>query len=358
MTDLERKQFAMMFTDIFGYSRLMSHDESKALKMLSEHDRIVDNIVTSHHGRILKKMGDAVFAVFDSPVDALNCAITIQNQLKARNDTGPAPDRILIRIGLHHGDVVTRDNDLFGADVNVAARLEPLAEPGGICISEAVYEAVKDQMGSKIVKVGDVELKNILQKYVIYKIPSLYGEEFAAAKKSAARKSGASDDGRRAYRVKRIDNLPVASLSPMDLMLFTTGFCAFFLVGLAWFIEGTLNVQSLLAFIREKPLWILILLVALNLCTIYFYANKAIRVIFDDLRDVDGLLDYLVTRIGYHSSVREGGQLMFKPSLYQFIMYSARKIYASVDGTSVILSGNYMFINKLTRIIQSCETPR
>ncbi len=118
MDDFERKQFAMMFTDIFGYSRLMSLDENKALKMLSEHDRIVDGIITSHHGRILKKMGDAVFAVFESPVDALNCAITIQNQLKTHNDSGPLPGRILIRIGLHKGDVVTRDNDLFGEDVN------------------------------------------------------------------------------------------------------------------------------------------------------------------------------------------------------------------------------------------------
>ncbi len=354
MADPERKQFAMMFTDIFGYSRLMSLDESKALRMLSEHDRIVEHVIASHQGRVLKKMGDAIFAVFESPVDALNCAITIQNQLKIHGDSGPTASRILIRIGLHRGDVVARDNDLFGADVNVAARLEPLAEPGGICISEAVYDAVKDRIGSEIVKVGDVELKNIIQRYVIYKIPSLYGPEFAASQKAALEK--AAPDGKRGFRVKKIADLPVTCLSPMDLAIVSTGFCAFLLMGLGWWIEGRVEVQSLLGLIREKPLPLLVALASLNLCTIYFYANKSIRITFDDIRDVDGLLEYLVTGIGYRPPARREGRLVFKPSLYQFILYSAREIHARVDGNSAVISGNLMFILKLIRMVKSCQT--
>lgn len=354
MVNFDRKEFSMMFTDIYGYSRLMSLDEASALKMLQQHDNLVDEIIASHHGRILKKMGDAVFAVFESATDALNCAITIQNKLKFYNDSPATPTRILVRIGLHKGEVVTRDNDIFGADVNVAARLEPLAEPGGICISEAVYEAVKDSIESKIEKLGDVELKNILQKYVLYKIPSLYGDEFVRKQKAASQEK---TNPKKSYRIKKITDMPVSTLAPMDLALFATGFSAFFLVGLNWFIEGTVNLQSLIHFIKEKPLLIFGLITSLILCVIYFYANKTIRVIFEDIREVDELLEYLVTQIGYQAPVKVNGQLEFRPSLYQFIMYSARKIRTSVDGNSVIISGNVMFIRKLIRIIKSCEAP-
>lgn len=131
-------------------------------------------------------MGDAVFAEFGSSVDALNCAIRIQEKLKEYNHDKGEDERILVRIGLHEGDVIVRGDDLFGEGVNVAARLEPLADPGGICISEALYQSVRNATKIEAVRVGDVELKNILQKYTIYKIPSLYHFVMYSARKIKA----------------------------------------------------------------------------------------------------------------------------------------------------------------------------
>lgn len=351
MTAWERKRVAIMFTDIHGYSRLMSLDETRALQLLSQHDAIVEGVVRSHGGQVLKKMGDAVFAAFDSALAALECAIAIQGDLKKHNDAAGRADRIIIRIGLHLGDVVLRENDLFGEDVNVAARLEPLAEPGGICISEALYDAVSSHAGAGIVKVGDVELKNILRRYVIYKIPSLYGDEFAKA--SGATAGGRAETFR--YSVKSVVNLPVGSLSALDLCILSLGLCAGLLFALDYAILGTLDPTAVLSVVRDRPVTFLALLALLTVLGIHFYASKSVRVVFDDVRDVDSLLEFLVARIGYRAPLRTDDGLVFRPSLRQFILYSARAIRARSDGSSVILTGNTMFVVKLIRMIRSCE---
>ena len=171
-----RKLAAIMFTDIVGYSRLMSADEVKGLALLAEHDVIVLKEVAKHDGNVLKQMGDAVFAEFDSSANAVNCAVEIQIALKARNENKSGDERILIRIGLHLGDVSVQGDDLFGEGINVAARLEPLAQPGGICMSQAIYQSVKSHTDISAIRVGEIELKNIIEKYTIYKVPSLYEE--------------------------------------------------------------------------------------------------------------------------------------------------------------------------------------
>lgn len=351
MKNFERKLAAIMFTDIYGYSRLMSSDEIKALNMLSEHDRVVENVIKFYKGNILKKMGDAILAEFNSSVDALNCAIKIQDDLKDYNSKKSRDERIIIRIGLHAGDVIVKDNDLFGEGINVAARLEPLADPGGICISQSVYESAKSHAEFDVIKVGNVELKNILEKYVVYKIPSIYGDEFEE-KEKIERESESNFK----YSLKKINNLPVKYLSPKEMTIFTLLFCTFWILFLAFFIQGRIDIGSLISFVNEEKLFIFPSIVFLVLAMIYFYANRSIRIIFDDIRDVDHLLAFLVSQIGYGPPEKEKNVLIFRPSSYQFFMYSARKIRALIDGNSVVITGNYMFVTKLIGLIRSYET--
>ncbi len=310
METFERKLAAIMFTDIYGYSRLMSSDERKALNMLSEHDRIVEDVIRSHNGNILKKMGDAILAEFNSAVDALNCAIKIQNDLGDYNSNRILDERIIIRIGLHVGDVIVKDNDLFGEGINVAARLEPLADPGGICISQSVYESVKSHAEFDAIKVGDVELKNILEKYIIYKIPSIYGDEF-----SANESIGNKNEQNYKYSLKKIIDLPVKYLSPKEITIFTLLFCALWILLLAYLTQGTIDIDSLIYFVNEEKLFIFFPIAFLTIFMIYFYANKSARIIFDDIRDVDNLLEFLVAQIGYRPPKKAKNSLIFKTLL-------------------------------------------
>ncbi len=172
MNDHKRRLAAVMFTDIYGYSAKMSRDENAALSLLKEHNRLLTGIIENHSGHVLKTMGDAFFVEFDAAFSAVACAVEIQKRLKEYNQDRPQYDRVVIRIGLHLGDVIVDGDDLYGEGVNVAARLQPLAEPGGICMSQAVYQAVKSHTALEAVHHGEVELKNIVEKYVVYKIPS------------------------------------------------------------------------------------------------------------------------------------------------------------------------------------------
>ena len=136
-------------------------------------------MIEKNSGKILKKMGDAIFAEFASSVDAVRCAIEIQTALKDFNSDKSLEDMIIIRIGIHLGDVMVHGDDLFGEGINVAARLEPLAAPGGICLSQAVYQSVQSNLDLSAILVGEMELKNIIEKYVVYKIPPFYAEDLA-----------------------------------------------------------------------------------------------------------------------------------------------------------------------------------
>lgn len=177
MSNDTRKLAAIMFTDIVGYSRIMSIDEQHGMDLLDTHDSILTPIIEKKNGKILKKIGDAFFIEFKSAVEAVECAIEIQTALKEYNREREFKDKIIIRIGLHLGDVVVHGDDLRGEGINIAARLEPLAEPGGICLSQSVYHAVRAHVAMNALKIGEIELKNILEKHVIYKIPTFYAED-------------------------------------------------------------------------------------------------------------------------------------------------------------------------------------
>jgi adenylate cyclase len=137
---VERKLAAIFAADVEGYSRLMGLDEVGTLRTLTAYRVIIDRLIASHRGRIFNTAGDSLVADFASAVDAVECAVEVQDAIAKENADKPAAEQMRFRIGLHVGDIIVQGDNLFGDAVNVAARLEALAEPGGICVSGAVRD--------------------------------------------------------------------------------------------------------------------------------------------------------------------------------------------------------------------------
>src|SRR3954471_14980378 len=158
---MKRKIAAIFAADIAGYSRLVAEDEEETLRRLASYREVVDDFIARAGGRIFNTAGDAVLAEFPSAVEAVRCAIDIQESLRTRNMAYPPSRQMAFRIGITIGDVVERDGDLLGDGVNIAARLEGLAEVGGICISRAVHEQVANKLSVQFADIGAQEVKNI-----------------------------------------------------------------------------------------------------------------------------------------------------------------------------------------------------
>jgi adenylate cyclase len=158
---MKRKIAAIFAADIAGYSRLVAEDEEETLRRLASYRAVTDDFIAKAGGRIFNTAGDAVLAEFPSAVEAVRCAIDIQESLRTRNMAYPPSRQMAFRIGITIGDVVERDGDLLGDGVNIAARLEGLAEVGGICISRAVHEQVANKLSVQFADIGAQEVKNI-----------------------------------------------------------------------------------------------------------------------------------------------------------------------------------------------------
>ncbi len=158
---MKRKIAAIFAADIAGYSRLVAEDEEETLRRLASYRSVVDDFIARAGGRIFNTAGDAVLAEFPSAVDAVRCAIDIQESLRTRNMAYPPSRHMSFRIGINIGDVIERDGDLLGDGVNIAARLEGLAEVGGICISRSVHEQVANKLSVQFADIGAQEVKNI-----------------------------------------------------------------------------------------------------------------------------------------------------------------------------------------------------
>ncbi len=166
----ERRLAAIMFSDICGYSKAMEADEQRALGLVSLHNQVVQSGADQYGGRIIKAMGDGLLVEFSSAVNAVKCAVAVQESIGNYNKEVPEADRIFIRIGIHLGDVVVAGADILGDGVNVASRIEPFAEPGGICISRDILDLVSNKLEIQAVHIGAKELKNISKQVEIYKI--------------------------------------------------------------------------------------------------------------------------------------------------------------------------------------------
>src|SRR6266481_6164966 len=167
----QRRLAAIVSADVVGYSRLMGQDESRTLAALKAHRReLIDPKIAEYGGRIVKTTGDGLLLEFPSVVDAVRCAVDVQRGMAERN-SGKAPDqRIDFRIGINVGDIIIDSDDIYGDGVNVAARLQTLAEPGGICVSRVVRDQVLDKLSFRFEELGAQAVKNIARPVQAYRV--------------------------------------------------------------------------------------------------------------------------------------------------------------------------------------------
>jgi adenylate cyclase len=164
----ERKLVAILSADVAGYSRLMGEDEAGTLAVLSAHREVIDDLIQMRGGRIVGTAGDSVLAEFASVVEAVHCAVEIQQAMTARNAELPDERKMLFRIGVNVGDVIVKGDDIFGDGVNVAARLQTLAVPGGICISRSVRDQLRDKSPFLFEDQGEQQMKNIARPVRVF----------------------------------------------------------------------------------------------------------------------------------------------------------------------------------------------
>jgi len=207
---LERRLAAILAADVVGFSRLMGEDESGTLDRLkSLRTELVQPQISEHSGRIVKLMGDGLLAEFPSVVEAVQCAVDIQQGAGGREVDMPPEQRIRLRIGVNLGDIIVEGSDIYGDGVNVAARLETLAETDGICVSGAVFDQVKGKVGLVFVDLGEQQVKNIAQPVRVYRIDL----EVQRAAGPATRSTAASPNDLELLKRPAIAVLPFDNMS-------------------------------------------------------------------------------------------------------------------------------------------------
>jgi adenylate cyclase len=195
---VERRLAAILAADIAGYSRLMGIDEEGTLRELKAHrSALLDPKIAEHRGRIVKTTGDGLLVEFQSVVDAVRCAVEVQRRMAERTADVPVDKRIEFRIGIHQGDIIIDEGDIFGDGVNLAARLEGLAEPGGICISRVVRDEVRDKLDIAFDDLGEQQVKNIARPVRVFRIRAALTHPAARAPGSPlSRNAGEGAEGR------------------------------------------------------------------------------------------------------------------------------------------------------------------
>ena len=186
---MERKLAAILSADVTGYSRLMGEDEVATIETLTAHRIVTDSLIQQHHGRIVNIAGDSVLAEFASAVDAVQCAVEIQHALKANNADLSPKRQMEFRIGINVGDVVVAGEELYGDGVNVAARLQGLADAGGIFIAGTVYDQVKNKLALQYENLGEQTVKNIAEPVRVFRIQTEQDTKNQKAEDSASQKA-------------------------------------------------------------------------------------------------------------------------------------------------------------------------
>src|SRR5512136_2522761 len=167
--EVKRKLAAILSADVKGYSRLMGEDEETTLRTLNAYKEVMGSLIQQHRGRVVGAAGDSVLAEFGSVVDAVQCAVEIQQVLRGKNAVVPENRRMEFRIGINLGDVIEDGDLIYGDGVNIAARLEGLAEAGGICISESAYQQIENKLPLRYKYLGEHQVKNIAKPVRVYR---------------------------------------------------------------------------------------------------------------------------------------------------------------------------------------------
>src|SRR5262245_22142119 len=187
---MERRLAAILSADVKGYSRLMGDDEIATIRTITEYRTLMAALIQQHRGRVIDSPGDNLLAEFASVVEAVQCAVTIQHELRARNEALPPHRRMEFRIGVNLGDVIAEGERIYGDGVNIAARLESLAEAGGLCISGTVYDQIKTKLALGYEDLGAQAVKNIAEPVRVYRVQLDLGAVVPAVDQQAERTVG------------------------------------------------------------------------------------------------------------------------------------------------------------------------
>lgn len=343
-----RKLSTIVFTDIAGFSELMRENEQLTLKMLELHDRMAEEIFSGYRGRIVKKLGDGLLAVFESVNEAFLANRMFQEEIKSFNNENPDGKKLLVRVGIHAGDIIEKGGDIFGNGVNVASRLQQICIPGGICLSQAAHAALDKSNAEKLRLVPDVILKNISERYNVFMLPSIYPEEFRL--ENVAEMNADKEN----FVIKNIHRIPPEKFSLIDSLLITVGILVlvdFAIAGFITYLTGiTLN-EAILNL--SGDIWFLIYNVVFIFAFTLIFLRDSIKVDFEDVRGVDNMLSHIIQRFGFRPPERKNGILIFKPSVYNLLIWWSQKMRVSVNGNHVIISGSYIFLRKVKKMLKS-----
>lgn len=352
MKETDRRLTAIMFTDIFGYSRLMNRSEQKAFEVLQFHDEITGKRIHENKGTLIKRMGDATFSEFPSCLMAFETAIQLQQEIKKYNEGRAIEDRLIIRVGIHIGDVMVRDGDLFGDGVNTAARLEKLAPPGGICLSDAAYSAIRGFSDVTLHRMDHVQLKNIAGELTIYLTDSIYPEEFSVPEMQEQADMPAR------FMIHSIKKVPPEKRGPFESFFVAVAILFLinvFMVLLHSSLSGDSFIESYRSFTEKDLIFILIIIYDVFFISIITITRtrSAMKVTFEDVRGVDKLLNLVVMKVGFRKPTMKEGDLIFKPTTYNFLIWNTQKMIVNISGNHVFISGSYLFIRKVRKMIEA-----
>jgi class 3 adenylate cyclase len=353
MLDFERRLTTIMFTDIVSYSSMMSKNETLALQWVDFFQRKSTEVISQHHGSIIKTLGDGMLIVFNSVFEAIDSAKLLQQEIKDFNSGNHHSEMLLLRIGIHVGDVLVKSGDVFGHGVNVAARLQQISLPGGLCLSEAAWSVAGSEARSEFREVKNVFLKNLAENYTVYQLPSIYPDDYPIEKTSSVNESKNLD-----FVITALRKIPPEKLNVLDSFLL-----AFFVIValdiiIAFIIslnEDLTLSEALSEMLSNK------FMIAHNIFFVFFLSffilRDAVEIKFQDVRGADSLISYVIQRFGFRPPVRNNGQLIFKPTLYNRIMWQTQKMRVNISGNKMAISGSYIFLRKVKKMLQPYITP-
>ena len=347
---MSKNEGIYMFSDIRGYSRLLELDEAEALELLSVHNEISSKVILEYNGNLIKQIDDSVLAFFNSVNDAFLCASDFLVRIKSFNLNKRKPHRLLVSIGLHKGETDARPGSVFGETVNTTARLQAMAEPGSICMSGCFYSALSRMIDAKAIEYRDVAVEYTEGNIHVYKTLSIYPDEFKISRPVIHKRT----DFR--YRIKDIEHIKGSGTS----FLGTSFFALIMFLGLIMLIAGARSQSGdgemgvLLSSWFSNPATYFALVPA-SLFFAALYAKRKMRAVFDDIRDVDRILAYLMSQMGYRQPVHHKGFMLFKPEPANYFILGMRKFRARVDGNTIVLQGPYLYMSRLIKLLKNYE---
>ena len=332
---IERKLAAIMFTDIVGFTKIMGDDETTALSILENQQSLIHPIIEEHKGTIIKKMGDGFLIEFPSTVEAVECAIQMQDSIKSYN-TSDDNIEFHIRIGIHLGDIVILGDDILGDGVNIASRIEPLASPDGICITDAVYKSVKSKLKLDFKRIDEVDLKHIDDKYTIYKLPKDYSND---------------NEIDNLFQNNRVNIESVTDITSNNAKAFFTAFIIMLLsyyFGMGIFLTIVYLLEGkILEGISDYLVFLVIIPLVLTGPFSAIFSRKKYKINCVDIRNIPFLLDILILEMGYKIDKQSGRRIEYihKPK-YEFWMNFLKdvkyypKLFRKLDTLVVTFDGN------------------